>query len=365
MELKIARDVFLEGLSKTQGVVERKNTMPVLSNVLLDADKTGLKISATDLEVAVVVQVQAQVSTPGRITVPSKHLTDIVRELSASEIKILLKENDRLEIKAGSSVFNIPGLSAKEFPTLPKVENKSTEVDCARFKLMIEKTAPAMSLDDTRQNLAGIYMKSLEGGRFCMVATDGHRLCKTEQSLNIDSDKSFAVIVPRKGVAELRKIVSQEGSFELAIGEKNLFARKGNETLFVRLIEGEFPDYERVIPQKNDKMVMVPREPFMGALRRVSLLSSERSRAVVISFTPGHLDVFIDNPDLGEAREELDVEYKGEKMNVGFNAKYFLDILTVMNDEKLILALQSDLAPCMIKSEKDFGFLAVIMPMRI
>ena len=197
-----------------------------------------------------------------------------------------------------------------------------------------------------------------------MVATDGHRLALVDQKIPAGFD-AVKAIIPRKGVSELKKMVSGEGSFELALSPKNLFARRGNVTLTVRLIDGEYPDYSRVIPKDNDKIVSIPREPFIGALRRVSLLSNERSRGVVLSVSPAHLEVSTNNPDLGEAREEIAIDYKGPNMNIGFNARYFLDVLDVVRDEKIVLAFKDELSPCLILSEYDRGFQSVIMPMRI
>lgn len=365
MEIKITRANFLEGLSKAQGVVEKRNTMPVLSNVLLEADKNGLKISATDLEVAIVSQVPAQVVQPGKITVLARSLHDIIRELSEVEIKVVVKGNDRIELRSGKSLFNIPGLSANEFPSPPQVKAETVEWPCDVVTNMIEKAAVSMSVDETRHNLAGILLQKKGGNEIRMVATDGHRLSLVDKEIPSDGLGEVKVIIPRKGIQELKKMVAKEGSFELAVGQKNLFARKGNETLYVRLIDGEFPDYQRVIPEKNNKFATIQKEKLVGALRRVSLLSNERSRGVILSFSPGHLEVLINNPDLGEAREELEVDYKGEKLQVGFNARYLLDVLGVINDDAVILALSNELSPCLIKSEKEPGALNVIMPMRI
>ncbi|MDO8518754.1 MAG: DNA polymerase III subunit beta [Deltaproteobacteria bacterium] len=364
MDFKITRENFLEALSKTQGVVERKNTMPVLSNILLDADKGGVKISATDLEVALVTLAPAQVLKTGKITVAARSLYDIVREINQPEIRVVLQDNDRIEVSAGKSHFKIPGLSAAEFPQLPAVAAKSVEFQCDVFSRMIEKTSFSMSTDETRHNLAGILFQRAGSSGVRMVATDGHRLAMVDAEGN-GGEGDFKVIIPKKGVAELKKLVSKEGTFELAVGPANLFARKGNESLYIRLIDGEFPDYSRVIPKDNAKFVYIPRDKFVGSLRRVSLLANERSRGVILSFSPAHLEVSINNPDLGEAREELEADYKGEKLSIGFNARYFLDALEVMKDETAILALNTDLSPCILKSEKDSGFLAVIMPMRI
>ncbi|OGQ08709.1 MAG: DNA polymerase III subunit beta [Deltaproteobacteria bacterium RIFCSPLOWO2_12_FULL_40_28] len=366
MEFKIGRDQFLEGLAKAQGVVERKNTMPVLSNILIEADKSNIKLTATDLEVAYVSKIPAHVIQTGQATLPCRNLHDIVREMNLTDIHLSLKENNRVEIKGGTSQFNIPSLPATEFPSLPQVEGESVELSCSVIANMIEKTAFAMSVDETRHHLAGILLEKGDGDTFRMVATDGHRLALIDQDVSVEKLKSVRVIIPKKGVGELRKLVSKEGSFELALGDKNLCARKGNESLYIRLIEGDFPDYNRVIPKKSEKIATLPRTKFIGALRRVSLLANERSRGIVVSLSSGMVEISINNPDLGEAREEFDMDYRGENVKIGFNAKYFLDGLDVIKDDTVTLSFQGDLAPCILRAHtKDPGFLYVIMPMRI
>ncbi len=364
MEFKIKRKEFLEGLSLVQGVVEKKNTMPILSNVLLEADKVGIKISATDLEVAVSCNIVATVSKPGKITVLARSIQDIVRESEHEEIKFVLGDNDRIELSAGSAVFKIPGLNASEFPSFPTVDSQTVDINCDVLKQMIEKTSFSMANDETRYNLNGVLLQKKGEGLVRMVATDGHRLALTEKELNLGG-KDVSVIIPRKGVGELKKMLAHEGNFELAVGTKGLLAKRGSETLYIRYLDGDFPDYTTAIPQENNVIASVPKAGFVGALRRVSLLSNERSRGVVLSFTPGHLEVSAANPDLGEAREEISIDYKGPKMNIGFNARYLLDVVDVLKDEKVLIALRNETSASLIKSEFDPGFMCVIMPMRI
>jgi len=365
MEIKIQRSLLLDVLSKSQGVVEKKNTMPVLAHVLLETTDSSIKLTATDLEVAYIAHIQAQVLQPGKITVSAKSLHDIVRELTLDEVKITLKENDRLEITSGKSRFSIPGISANEFPTIPLVSKEPISIPGELILGMIQKTAFAMSLDETRHHLAGVLLEQKENGKIRFVATDGHRLAVSDCSIPVDGFGNIRVIIPRKGINELKRMASREGSIEISIGDKNMVARKGDETLFVRLIDGEFPDYHRVIPQNNTKIATLPRDHLVGALRRVSLLSNERARGVMLSFSPGHLDISITNPDLGEAKEELEADYKNEKMSVGFNARYFLDVLDVIKKDTVTISLNTELAPAIIREAGDDSFLYVIMPMRL
>jgi len=365
MELKIMKEDFLKALTKAQGVVEKRHTMAVLSNVLLNAEKGNLVISATDLEVGLETNVPAQTLKPGKITVSCRSLHDVVREAAAAEIKLTLGQNDRVELSSGSARFNLPGLPAKDFPSISASTSKPWALDCKVLGSMLDKTAYAVSADETRHNLAGILIQGVGSKRVRVVATDGHRLSMVEEELEGGDWSGVKVIIPRKGVSELRKMASAGGTLFVSIGDKNLTAKREHEAIHIRLVDAEYPDYERVLPSKADRVCGVERAQLIGALRRVSILSNERSRAVVLTLSPSVLEISISNPDLGEAREEVAVEYLGDKLNVGFNARYILDILEVMQDEKINLLFQSELAPCMIKSEKDKGFVGIVMPMRI
>lgn len=365
MEFKIKRKDFLDGLMITQGVVEKKNTMPVLANVLIETTGSGINISATDLEVAMMTSVSASVIKQGRITVLARSLQDIVKESAHEDIHLSVLENDKIELKSGSARFKIAGLNANEFPTFPKVEEKAVEIPCDLFLGMIEKTAFSMANDETRYNLNGVLFQKSGEDHLKMVSTDGHRLSLSEKRVSIGGLGNVNVIIPKKGVGELKRMVSKEGSFELSVGTKGLLAKKGNEALYIRFLDGTFPEYEAIIPKDNSLFATVLRTSLIGALRRVSLLSNERSKGVIFAFSPGHLEVSTTNPDLGEAREEFDIDYKGKKLNIGFNARYFLDVLDILKDESIIIALKSETNACMVKSEMDAGYTYVIMPMRI
>lgn len=365
MNFKVKRKDFLEGLGLTQGVVEKKNTMPILSNVLIEAEKQGLKILATDLEVAVTCTVAAQVLTPGKITVLARSLQDIVRESADEEIRFTLGEMDRIELTSGSAKFKIPGLNAAEFPTFPSVEAKPTDAPCQAFLEMIEKTGFSMANDETRYNLNGVYFQKKGENLARMVATDGHRLAMVDREIPFSGMEGEGVILPKKGVQELKKLLGVEGTFELALGKKGLLARRGNQSLYVRYLDGEFPEYSAVIPTENNLLANVSRQALTGALRRVSLLSNERYKGVVFAFSSGHLEVSAANPDLGEAREDLIIDYKGQQVSIGFNARYVLDVLEALKDDNVVFALKGETTACLIKSASDKGFLCVIMPMRI
>ena len=364
MDFKVKRKDLMEGLALTIGVVEKKNTMPILSNVLIEAQKEGLKILATDLEVAVTCSVAAQVMSVGKITVMARSLQDIVRESADEEIRFTLGENDRIELSSGLAKFKIPGLNASEFPTFPNVEAKPVDISCEAMLDMVEKTGFSMANDETRYNLNGVFLQKRGDNLVRMVATDGHRLSMVDREIPLSSLEG-GVIIPKKGVQELKKLLGPEGNFELALGKKGLVARRGGQSLYIRYLDGEFPEYNAVIPTENNFLATISRQMLAGALRRVSLLSNERSKGVVFAFSPGHLEVSAANPDLGEAREEISIDYKGQKVNIGFNARYVLDVLEVLKDETVTFALKGETTACLIRSTSDKGFLCVVMPMRI
>ncbi len=372
MELKIKRSEFLNALSWTQSVVERKTTMPILSNVLIEVESEKMKISATDLEVGVVTEIGAEISQPGKICVPAKNLYEIIKELSQDEIQIRKKEQNRVEIKAGKSNFKIVGLAPEEFPNLPQpAEKQWYPLEARGLRGMMDKTLHAISSDESRYNLHGVFLQSIGEKILRMVATDGHRLCYVDREISEAIQLTKGVIIPKKAVYEIKRLVG-EGVFEgdeepvyLSLDGRNLIAKRKSVTLVARLIDGEFPDYQKVIPKSQSKTVIVSRQMLMSGLKRVSLLVNDRSRGIKFSLSSGLLELSTSNPDLGEAREEIAVEYKGDHFHIGFNARYFLEVLGVMEDEKVNLELNGEVGPCVLRSGVDKGFLSVIMPMRI
>lgn len=373
MEFKIKRDEFLNALGWTQSVVEKKTTMPILSNALLEVGNKQLKITATDLEVGVITYVPAQIQSDGKICVSAKNLYDIVRELPADEILIKKKDQNKIEVSAGKSHFRILGLPAEDFPSLPSVEEKNSyPLETKGLKGMLDKTIFAISNDESRYNLHGVYLEQTGDKTLRMVATDGHRLSFVDREVSQSVKLPKGVIIPKKAVYELKKLVGDltqdanvKESVRFNIDGRNCVAQRGNVTLVARLIDGEFPDYKPVIPKGPSKIMVVHRESLIGALKRVSLLVNDRSRGIRFLVSPGNLELSTSNPDLGDAKEELLVDYNGEKLSVGFNARYFLDVLNSVEDEKVVVELNGEVGPCVIRSEFDRGFLSVIMPMRI
>jgi DNA polymerase-3 subunit beta len=375
MELKIAAQELAKALGRSQGIVEKKSTMPILSHVLLEARKgTELHVSATDLDLSVSSEHACEVLKEGALAVSAKHLYEIVRSLPEAMVALKRASNNYLEVRSGPSEFRIVGLPAEDFPALPKFERVHF-IDVAPSEIldMIERTQFAVSSDETRYNLNGVLFEP-SGGALRMVATDGHRLSLVERKLEGDFGLKRGVILPRKGLQELRKLLAEaaesgEEKPEAKLGfvENNAIFRRPGVVLAMRLIEGMFPDYRQVIPKQGEKVLTIGRERLLETLRRVSLLSSDKAHAVKLELAKGALKVLSQNPDLGEAKEEVPVEYQGEPLKIGFNARYLLDVLQVLASDDVSLELADDLSPGVLRGagEADQGFTAVVMPMRI
>ena len=372
MEFKISKEIFLKALQRIQGIVEKRNTMPILSNALLEVQNDLLYITATDLEVGMKSSYPAKVMREGKITVSAKKLYEIVKEMPDEEIHFSTKENDWVEISCGKARFNIVGLSSEEFPYFPKVKEESFII----FKNeilseMIEKTAYAICYDETKYNLNGIFIKAFEedgASILKMVATDGHRLSLAQKTITgtIGAELSKGVIFPKKGIFELKKMVEEE-SGEIMIGfmDNSAVIKKGNTVVVMRLIDGEFPDYTKVIPANNDRTVQINRDKFLHSLKRMAILSSEKFKGVKIEVSSELIVISSSNPELGEAHEELEVQYEGNSISARFNAKYLIDVLSVMADRDVELKLKDELSPVIMKAVAEDDFMAVIMPMRL
>lgn len=372
MEFKIDKDTFLRALQKVQGIVEKRNTMPILSNVLIEAVSTGIFLTATDLEVGIKSSYLTTVEREGKITVSAKKIYEIIKELSDEEIIFSTKENDWVEIRSGKAVFNIVGLSPDEFPYFPKInEDRFVKIAGSLIREMIDKTSFAICHDETKYNLNGVFIKAqVENDRqiLRMVATDGHRLSIAEKEFSgtIGDEMQKGVIFPKKGVFEIKKMTEDEdGDIGLCFLDNSTVFKKGNTFVVMRLVDGEFPDYSRVMPLNNDKVIRINREKFFHSLRRMSILSSEKFKGIRFDITSGNLVISASNPELGEAREELDIEYSGEPLTIRFNARYLIDVLGVLEDEFIELDLRDELSPAIMRPAASMDFRSVIMPMRL
>lgn len=372
---EIGRETLLRALQRAQSVVDRKNTIPILSHILIEAGKDEVTLSATDLEVGVRMLVPAKVMKPAKVAVPAKSLYEIVRELPQdSEIHFQIFDNFWIELLSGKSVFKLVGQDSDEFPQLPNIDlDKAFKLPSARFSEMIDHTIFAVSNDQTRYDLSGVFLEQMKAkGKLYlrMVATDGHRLSMMDQEIQDkdEVDLTNGVILPRKGLTELRRLLGEEESFFCALTENNavFWNNANNVQLFMRLLDGEFPDYTPVIPQNNDKRVIVKRESLLNSLKRISVLSLEHSRSVKFQFNKGKLHLSSSNPKLGEAKEDVDIDYAGDNLEIGFNAGYFIDILNAMDDQDNIVMEMTDvLSPSVVKGVKFDGSLNIVMPMQL
>lgn len=371
MEFQISVDEFSKALYRAQGIVEKKSTMPILSSVLVEAKKTPeggrVTVSAYDLEVGVSGEHPAEVTKEGSVALQAKSLYEIIKNLPENVVVLKKGANNRVEISSGTAEFKIVGQSAEEFPALPKVENiPFVQVEAGSVLEMIEKTQFAISTDETRYNLNGVFFDPADDG-VRMVATDGHRLSLIEKQLAGKFGLKRGVIIPRKGLMELRRLLSEETSTpgELGFSESSGVFRRQGLVMVMRLIDGQFPDYMQVIPSETGKVIALPRARFLETLRRVALISADRMSAVKIELAKNLLRVTSQNPDLGEAKEDLVVEYAGEPMRIGFNARYVQDVLTSIETDQVGLELADELSPGVLRPVGEKGYVAVIMPMRI
>lgn len=370
MEFTITREELLQGLYLTQGIVERRTTIPILANVLIESADDGVSVAATDQEIGVKRRCDAQVKRKGALTTGARKLYEIAREMPEGAISFRSLENNWIEISSGKSHFKIVGLDPKEFPAMPAAkEGRDAQVltvPSVLLREMIERTSFAVSLDETRLNLSGIFFERPEAGLLRLVATDGHRLSMITRSVEGGS-AAVGVIIPRKGVAEITKIL-ETGDEPVSFRFQGSVAHltRGAVELSMRLVEGEFPDYKQVVPQKSERRLLLSAEALLAALRRVSLVSSERTRGVKLQIEPGRVEISSINPDLGEANEDLTAEYDGEPFSIGFNAKYMIDMLGVIGGSTQIeIGFNDEVSPGVMRCDGDAHFLYVVMPMRL
>ena len=371
MEFVIDREELVKGLFMSQSVVEKKGTMPILLNVLIETKENGISITATDLEIGIKGLFSAEVKNPGSITISAKKLYEVAKELPENDVSFRLKENLWVEICSGKSLFNIMGISAETFPSFPAYEEENfIAVEGPILREMVDKTIFAVSSDESRYNLTGVFFTKKDGEEeknLRMVATDGYRLSLIDRPLGIEFEGlENGVLLPKKGLAELTRLLEEEGSeVWVKLKNNNFIVRKDTVVLIMRLLDAEFPDYQQVIPKKTKRHIRMPRNRILEALRRVSLLSSEKTKGVKFHFSQDLLELSSYNPDFGEAKEELSVEYKGEDLTAGFNYRFIIEVLNILSSEEIIFELEDGASPAIIRPEDDDKHTCVVMPMRI
>lgn len=374
MEFIIDKEIFLKSLQRIQGIVEKRTSMPILSNVLIEALDSELHVTATDLEVGMKSSYPAEVTTPGKITIGAKKLYEIVKELPNQKIVFSTKTNEWVEIRCGKVQFNIVGLSPEDFPYFPDVKKENLfEIESSLLKGMIEKTSYAICNDDTKYNLNGLFTKvelNASGEQILkMVATDGHRLSIATGSFkgNAGSELLKGVILPKKGIFEMKKIIDEESSDTLLFGfmDNSAVIKRADSYMVMRLVDGEFPDYNRVVPVANDRIVTINKEIFTHSVRRMAILSSEKFKGIMLDISATSIKISSNNPELGDAMEEIDVIYGGEPFSVRFNSRYLLDVLAVAETDSVDMKFKDELSPSIIVPVKSESFLSVIMPMKL
>jgi DNA polymerase-3 subunit beta len=365
MELLVDRDGFFRGLQMVHNVVEPRQTLPILANVLIETEAEGVRLTATDLEVGARVSVPATITGPGKITISARKLLEIVKELPSAPLSLKVQENAWVALRCGGASYKLVGLTADDFPAVGAGETtRWIAIDGKLLRDMLTQTSFAISHDENRYALNGVLFV-LHEHELRLVATDGHRLALAARDMAGLAGGSASGIVPRKAVQEVARIVGAGESVEIAIGDNQFMLRMPNVLLIARLIEGTFPNYEQVVPQKHPYRIPVPRSAMTAALRRVSVLSEERTRPVKFVFNPGVLKLTAYSPDFGEAEEQLEVAYDGAEMVIGFNSRYVLDALGAQTSEQVVLEVKDGMSPGVVKSFEDDGSLCVIMPMRI
>lgn len=365
MKLSAARETILKPLQTVVGVVERRQTMPILSNVLLSTKGSNLSITATDLEVEMVAEAEVKAEGSGEITVPGRKLHDIFRALPEGTNVELSLNGDRLTVKGGRSRFTLSTLRAADFPTIDEIGAKQTlRLKRTDLRRLVDKTHFSMAQQDVRYYLNGLLLET-EKKRLRAVATDGHRLALSEVELIAPATRDEQLIVPRKGVLELSRLLDGEGEVELALGANHVRVQLDHIRLTSKLIDGRFPEYSRVVPAQPKNVIKADRNLFRQALQRTAILSNEKYRGVRLELSPNSVVLQANNPEQEEAVETLEVEYSGDAMEIGFNVNYLLDALAAVDSEQVEFGVTDANSSCLIREPGNDGSKFVVMPMRL
>lgn len=374
MEFSISTEELSKGLYRAQGIVEKKSGMPILSNVLFIAlPDQRITISATDLEISMIGEHKAEVKKEGRLTVSAKHLYEIVRYMPKGSVNIKKLENNWAEVKSGNIEFKIMGMPAEDFQNIPEVNTSDLfEIESSNLKKLISKTIFSISNDETRYVLNGAFLEAIDDSGLRMVATDGHRLAMMDVDIKEKSFSKFfnkGVIIPKKGLLEMQRLLETEiKTCKIGLDKNSLIFHLDSLTIIMRLLDGTFPEYNHVIPKDLKTRVVMERKTFFESLRRVSILSqdrTDRTLSIKLNLSNGKMQITTNNPDLGEGREDIAIDYSGKEFSVGFNARYLMDALSAIESEKVDFSIEDDLSPGMLKPLNDKSYTCVVMPMRI
>jgi len=368
MRLTISREKLQEGLNAVTASIPGKTTLPVLANILVETTERGIKLSGTDLDIAVSTEVAADVETPGAVTIPAKKLSEIARELPPAPVKIAAIGEQRITLECGRSRFKLLGLPRDEFPTFPAVKfDESWRIRSGDLQKLISHTAFAVSTEESRPILNGVLWE-LRPDRMSMVATNGHRLAKMDVPITSDSAPSNDLIVPPKALEQVRRLFPAEEELEIGKGENHIGFRSPFTAVFTRLIEGPYPNYEQVIPKDNDRIAIADKASLVSALKRMSVVASDQTHRIRLSFNAGMLKFSVQTPDLGEAQDELPIRFSGDQLDIGFNASYLLEILRYIPTDDVKITLKAPERAATLEPEgwsDPASYLCLVMPLRL
>jgi DNA polymerase-3 subunit beta len=368
MRFTISREKLQEGLSAVSASIPAKTTLPVLANILIEATEKGIRLSGTDLDIAVTTEVAADVEMPGAITIPAKKLTEIARELPPAPVRIAAAGEQRVTLDCGRTHFKILGLPRDEFPAFPNVRfNESWRIRSGDLQKLISHTSFAVSTEESRPILNGVLWE-LKPEMMRMVATNGHRLAKMEMPIKSAGAPPCDLIVPPKALDQIRRLFPEDEELEIAKGENHLGFRSPFTAVFTRLIEGPYPNYDQVIPRDNNRVAIADRTALTSALRRMSIIASDQTHRIRLSFNSGMLKFSVQTPDLGEANDELAIRYSGDALDIGFNANYLLEILRYIPTDVVRLTFKAPERAATLEPEgwaDPASYLCLVMPLRL
>lgn len=363
MKFSVSKDKLLEGLQTVQNVVSTRTTLPILSNVLIQVQDGQVRLTTNDLDVGMSCTIEAQVEKDGSTTLPARRLATIAKELPAAEVEIEVDSKNVASIRCGQSFFKVMGLPGEEFPALPTLENaKVFSIKQSALKDGLRKTSFATSTDETRYVLNGILC-SFKENKLTMVATDGRRLAVMDLEVEFPRSQEVDIIIPSKCVTELARLLTDDGELKMTVGENQISFEVNGKLLVSKLIEGNYPNYRQVVPAETKEHVTIERELLLNAVRRVALLSSEKSNSVKLHFSKNNLEITANTPEIGEAHESLAISYKGKEFAIAFNPGFLMDPLRNLADDEIKLEMIDEMSPGILKNNSPF--LYVLMPMRI
>lgn len=368
MRLTISREKLQEGLAAVTASIPTKTTLPVLANILVETTERGIRLSGTDLDIAVMTEVAADVEVSGAVTIPAKKLAEIARELPPAPVKIGAIGEQRITLECGRSRFKLLGLSRDEFPTFPNVKfADSWRVKSADLQKLISHTSFAVSSEESRPILNGVLWE-VKAERMAMVATNGHRLAKMEITTSSGNGRSYELIIPPKALEQVKRLFPGEEELEIARGENHIGFRSPFTSVFSRLIEGPYPNYELVIPRDNDRVAIADKTGLSSALKRMAVVASDQTHRIRLSFNTGMLKLSVQTPDLGEAQDELPIRYTGDQLDIGFNASYLLEILRYIPTDEVKLTFKAPERAATLEPEgwsDSASYLCLVMPLRL